>query len=271
MTELFTFTPAREPLLISVPHAGTYVPPEILARMTPEARSLPDTDWHVERLYAFARERGIGMVVATHARYVVDLNRDPSGQALYPGADNTEIVPLTTFDRAPVYLPGRAADAAEMARRVDAYWRPYHERLGAELAAMRARFGIAVLWDAHSIRSEVPRFFAGRLPDLNLGSARGHSAAPELVAAVTEVFARQSAYSWVLDGRFTGGHITRHFGQPSTGIHVLQLEMAQVAYMSEPPPYDYLPDRAARLQPLLADGLASLLAAAKRRVAAHAH
>ena len=114
MTELFHFSPGRTPVLISVPHAGTYIPPEIADRMTPAARQLPDTDWHVDRLYDFAASLGVGMIVATHSRYVVALNRDPTGKPLYPGADNTELVPTTTFAREPVYKSGAEPDAAEI-------------------------------------------------------------------------------------------------------------------------------------------------------------
>src|SRR5690606_941427 len=153
MTEVFRFAPGSTPVLISIPHAGTQIPAELAARMTGEALALPDTDWHVERLYDFATSLGAGLIVATHSRYVVDLNRDPSGKPLYAGADNTELVPLSTFAREAVYRPGLAPDDAEVAQRVARYWKPYHDRIAAELAALKARFGVAVLWDAHSIPS----------------------------------------------------------------------------------------------------------------------
>jgi N-formylglutamate deformylase len=158
--ELFVRVPARLPLLIDVPHAGTYVPDAIAARLQPAARSLPDTDWHVEKLYTFAAELGAGLFFATHSRYVVDLNRNPDGVALYPGADNTELCPLRTFDNQPIYLPGQEPDASERAARCERYFRPYHAALSADLAALRERFGYVILLDGHSIRAEVPRFFA---------------------------------------------------------------------------------------------------------------
>lgn len=265
MSDILHFTPGTTPVLISVPHAGTEIPAEMAARMTGEALDLPDTDWHVPLLYDFARHIGAGLLVATHSRYVVDLNRDPSGTPLYPGADNTELVPLTTFGRDVVYRSGLAPDDEEVAQRVAKFWRPYHDKLAGELDALKARHGIAVLWDAHSIPSVVPRFFSGKLPDLNLGSAKGASAAPDLIDAVTRVFKTTNAFSSVLDGRFTGGYITRRFGQPQAGIHALQLELGQAAYMDEAPPYRFEAQRAAPLKALLLKTMEAVVAWAKAR------
>ncbi|HZB92379.1 MAG TPA: N-formylglutamate deformylase, partial [Stellaceae bacterium] len=235
--DLFRFTPGSTPLLISFPHVGTFIPDDLAKRMTEAALPLPDTDWHVDRLYDFAASLGAGTLVATHSRYVVDLNRDPAGTPLYPGAQNSELVPLLTFAGEAIYRAGAAPDAAEVARRVERFYVPYHQALAAELSRLTQRFGFALLWDAHSIASRVPRFFSGRLPDLNLGSARGASAAPALVRRVMAVLEAASPFSAVLDGRFTGGYITRHFGRPDRNIHALQLEMAEIAYMDEAPPY----------------------------------
>jgi N-formylglutamate deformylase len=265
MTEIFDFVPGTTPVLISVPHAGTEIPAEMAARMTGEALELPDTDWHVPLLYDFARHIGAGLIVAKHSRYVIDLNRDPSGKPLYPGADNTELVPLTTFGRDAVYRSGLAPDDDEVAQRVARFWRPYHHKVASELEALKARHGIAVLWDAHSIPSVVPRFFNGKLPDLNLGSAKGASAAPELVEAVTKVFKTTNAFSSVLDGRFTGGYITRRFGQPQSGVHALQLELGQAAYMDDSPPYRFEQHRAAPLKALLLKTMEAVVAWAQAR------
>src|SRR5512141_2348351 len=180
---LCDLAPGDTPLVIDVPHAGTHVPPEIAARLTPSARAVPDTDWHVEKLFAFARAAGATLVIATHSRYVVDLNRDPTGAVLYPGADNTELCPTRTFADEAIYVDGSAPDAAEVASRRAAYFDPYHVVLAAEVERVRARHGHVVLLDGHSIRSEVPRFFAGRLPDLNLGTADGASCASAVQAA----------------------------------------------------------------------------------------
>ncbi len=247
----YRFEQGTIPLLVSIPHDGQHVPDEIAARMTGSAREIPDTDWHVQRLYDFAGELGAGVLAATHSRYVVDLNRDPVGEALYPGADNTEIVPITMFDREPIYLPGEAPDASEIAARVATYWRPYHERLAAEIERISARFGFAVVFDAHSIRSEVPRFFDGRLPDLNFGTASGTSADPGLAARAYGVLDAADGYSAILDGRFTGGYITRHYGAPGEDVHTLQLELSQRTYMNEPHPFEFRPDLAASLIPVL--------------------
>ena len=252
VTEIYRFTPGDTPLLVSVPHAGTRVPDDLAARLSPAARALPDTDRHVDRLYDFAPAMGAATLVALQSRYVVDLNRDPSGRPLYPGADNTEVCPTATFDMEPVYAQGAGPpDADEVARRIEAYWRPYHDRLEAEISALGSRFGIAVLFDAHSIRSRVPRFFPGRLTDLNLGTASGGSADAELSGRLMDRLSAAPGYSSVLDGRFTGGYITRHYGRPADNVHAVQLEMAQCVYMDEAPPYAYRPDLAGGIRPTL--------------------
>ncbi|MEQ1440593.1 N-formylglutamate deformylase [Fontimonas sp. SYSU GA230001] len=250
----------RTPLLIDVPHAGTYIPDELRAALTPHAQNVPDADWHVPQLYAFATERGASLMVATHARYVIDLNRDPQGAVLYPGADNSELVPTTGFDRRPLYRPGTAPTAAEIEARRARYWAPYHAQLAQRLEAIRARHGYAILLDAHSIRSRVPRFFAGRLPDLNLGTADGGSCAASLQAAAFDVLGRADGFSAVCNGRFKGGYITRHHGAPARGVHALQLEIAQACYMHEDPPWPWEPQRARPLRAVLERLIGALLA-----------
>jgi N-formylglutamate deformylase len=250
-SETFTISRGATPLLISFPHVGTVLPQALSRRMTAAALALPDTDWHVDRLYDCAGALGAGLQVATQSRYVIDLNRDPTGQPLYPGAENSELVPLSTFAGQPIYRSGESPGADEIAERVAQQWQPYHRSLAEELDRLKQRFGFAVLWDAHSIASRVPRFFAGRLPDLNLGSARGTSAAPDLVQRVLSVLESSTPFSCVLDGRFTGGYITRHFARPDQGIHALQLEIAEIAYMDEAPPYAYEAARAAPLKRVL--------------------
>jgi N-formylglutamate deformylase len=249
------------PLIMDIPHAGTYVVPALAARLTPAARSVPDTDWHVEKLFAFARDADATLVVATHSRYVIDLNRDPSGAALYPGADNTELCPTRTFGSEALYADGDMPDAAEVAARRAEYFVPYHATLAAEIARVRARHGYAILLDGHSIRSEVPRFFAGRLPDLNLGTADGASCAPVVQAAAEVVLAGAESFTSVVNGRFKGGYVTRHHGQPLRGVHALQLEIAQACYMDESPPYPWKNTRAAPLVAVLERLVAALLAA----------
>jgi N-formylglutamate deformylase len=246
------------PLLISIPHMGTFVPADVKARMTPEALDLPDTDWHVDRLYWFAKEMGASLLMATHSRYVVDLNRPQDDQHLYPGQVKTGLCPLETFDGAPVYRPGEEPDEIEKLNRVASYWLPYHEMLEEELARIKRSFGYAILYDAHSIRSEVPRLFEGRLWDLNLGSAHDKSCAPEMAQAALKA-ASSGDYSAVLNGRFVGGHITRHYGQPENNVHAIQMELTWANYMDDGPPYAYRPEKAEKLQQVLKKVIEALL------------
>lgn len=247
----FVFHPGTRPLLISIPHVGTHLPPAIAARLTAEGRTLRDTDWHLDRLYGVARDMGASILMATHSRYVIDLNRPPDGTSLYPGQSVTGLCPVDTFEGLALYQPGQEPDAAEIAARRDAVWAPYHRQLAAELARLKSLHARVVLWDAHSIRSVVPRFFDGRLPDLNLGTADGASCDPALAQTLLSIAQRAPGYSAVLNGRFKGGHITRQHGQPSAGIHAVQLEMTQCSYMEEDMPMRYLPDRASQVQPTL--------------------
>jgi len=257
---LYDLARGEAPLVIDIPHAGTHVPPAIAARLTAAAIAVPDTDWHVERIFAFARDAGATLQVATHSRYVVDLNRDPSGAALYPGADNTELCPTRTFDGDAIYADGAVPDAAEIAARRAGFFTPYHASLAAELERVRARHGHAILLDGHSIRSVVPRFFAGRLPGLSLGTADGASCASGVQTAAAVVLAGSGAFTSVVNGRFKGGYVTRHYGQPDRGIHALQLEIAQACYMDEAPPYPWDARRAETLVEVLRRLVAALLA-----------
>lgn len=257
--DIYDFTPGSAPLLVSIPHDGRSIPDDVAERMTGEALRIPDTDWHVGRLYDFARELGAGVLAARHSRYVVDLNRDPEGAALYPGADNTEIVPLLTFDREPIYRDGAVPDEAEIEGRVARFWRPYHDRLAAEIGALRERHGVAILFDAHSIRSVVPRFFEGTLPDFNFGTARGASADAALARSAFRPLDSAEGYTAVDNGRFTGGYITRTYGAPADGVHAIQLELTQRTYMDESHPFGYRPDLADRVKPVLRGMLAAMV------------
>lgn len=254
MNGIFTLHPGDSPLIVSVPHAGTALPEGFADRLSPAARALPDTDWHVDRLYDFAKGLGATVLVARYSRYVVDLNRPPSDESLYPGQATTGLVPVDLFDGEPLYLNDVGPDMAETFYRVDEFWRPYHAALGQELARIKARHGHAVLWDAHSIASQVPRLFEGRLPDFNIGTYGGLSCAKSLSDAITGIAAeasRDMGYTHVLNGRFKGGYITRENGDPSSGIHAVQLELAQSTYMHEAPPYAYAPESASRVTPVL--------------------
>lgn len=219
------------PLLISAPHAGTDVPPDIAARLTPVGRTLIDADWHVDRLYAFGPALGATMLRARYARYVVDVNRDPDGVSLYPGARTTGLCPAETFEGEALYAHGDAPDEAEIAARRTRYWEPYHRALAGELARIRALHGYALLLDAHSIWERLPLLFEGELPDVNLGTNGGRSCDAALTDAVTGVL-RRSPYGHVVDGRFKGGYITRHYGDPAGGVQALQIELNQRTYLA---------------------------------------
>jgi N-formylglutamate deformylase len=246
--ELFRYRAGTSPLLVSMPHTGTHVPDWLAPRLSAAARALPDTDWHLERLYDFVNDLGASLLVATHSRYVVDLNRPPDNANLYPGQDTSGIVPLDSFHREPLYLPGFPPSDEEVAQRIETCWRPYHQWLQQALAEIKARHGYALLWDAHSILSVLPRFFAGKLPDLNLGTADGSSCAPGIGEALAKSV---EGYSVVLNGRFKGGYITRRYGNPANGVHAVQLELSEATYMDEASPYGFREDLARELRPQL--------------------
>ena len=243
--------PGDAPLIVNVPHDGREIPAGIGATMTMDALVLPDTDWHIRDLYAFASDLGATITSARFSRYVVDLNRDPSGKSLYPGADTTEVCPTSTFHKQPIYREGQEPDAREIDRRLKLYWQSYHAELGRVITEQQEKYGTVLLFDAHSIGSELPRFFEGRLPDFNLGTADGASADPGLTGQMLDTLDTADGYTAVLNGRFKGGYITRHYGNPDAGIHAIQLEMAQSVYMDEDAPYRFRPDLADRVRPVL--------------------
>ena len=247
----FVFHAGTAPLLVSIPHMGTHIPPTIAAHMTPKAREMHDTDWHLDQLYACAFELGASVLMATHSRYVVDLNRPENGVSLYPGQNVTGLCPLDSFDESSLYLSGNQPDASQIQQRITQFWRPYHEQLASELHRLRELHGTAVLWDAHSIRSIVPRFFEGSLPNLNLGTADGKSCYPALAQKLLRLAQDIPDQTAVLNGRFKGGHITRHYGNPANRIHAIQLELTQCSYMQESMPFGYIHEQAQCLQPHL--------------------
>lgn len=246
------------PLLISIPHMGTFVPPDLRQRMTAAALNLPDTDWYLDRLYDFARGAGCSILMSSHSRYVIDLNRPQEDTDLYPGQVKTGLCPLETFAGEKIYREGEEPDAVEKANRIGAYWLPYHDSLKKELARIRGEFGYAILYDAHSIKSEIPRLFDGALPDLNIGTAKGQSCAREMAEAVMSAV-QSGGYSSVLNGRFVGGYITRRYGCPDQDIHSMQMEIACKNYMSEEDPRLYHQEKAESLQRVLQDVLEALL------------
>lgn len=249
-THTFTFTQGTLPLLISIPHLGTDIPDELQEGMADIAAIKQDTDWHLDQLYGFAHAMGASVIQAKVSRYVIDLNRPPTGESLYPGQTTTGLCPTDTFRGEPLYRTGHAPDDTEQARRLALYWQPYHQQLRDELARAKAQHGAVMLWDAHSIASELPRLFEGRLPDLNFGTADGRSCDASVIQAVVDV-ARTAPCTHVVNGRFKGGYITRHHGAPSAGVHAIQLEMSQRLYMQETSPFGYEAAKAQSLQPLL--------------------
>jgi len=259
MTDTFRLAHGTAPLLISMPHTGTFLPPDIATRLTDAALRLPDTDWHMERLYDFTGALEVSLIAATHSRYVIDLNRPPDDASLYPGQDTTGLCPVDTFRRELLYLSGQEPDAAEIQRRIGEYWEPYHAALQSELDRLLQLHRRVILWDAHSICSVSPRFFDGRLPDLNFGSAGGSACDQSLAQRVLGIARSHPRYTSVLDGRFKGGYITRRYGQPHAGVHAIQLELAQITYMSEEYPYALDESRVATLRPVLMELLEAVM------------
>jgi N-formylglutamate deformylase len=255
MTDVFTFSEGDSPLLISIPHDGRHLAPGQVDRMTQAGRALPDTDWHVRKLYNFAADLGVSVIAANYSRYVVDLNRGTDDLALYEDQVSTGLFPDKTFDGKDIYNSGEAVSSQEQQQRISAYWRPYHERIATTLVKLRQKHGYALLWDAHSIAGEVPSLFRGVLPDLNFGTNGGLSCSEEIIASIMQI-AEKSDYSVVLNERFRGGFITRQYGAPGGGIHAIQLELSQRNYMDEKT-LTYHDDRAVKL----ADGIRSMMQA----------
>ncbi|HEY5808126.1 MAG TPA: N-formylglutamate deformylase [Povalibacter sp.] len=256
----YVFHRGSLPLLISVPHAGTDVPDEVARTFTDAGRELPDTDWYVDQLYSFAEALGASTIKATWSRYVVDLNRSADSTPLYVSNATSPVCPTTTFAGELIYQPGTEPDADAIASRIEHYWHPYHQCIAEELWRMRSDHGHAVLWDAHSIASEVPALFAGKLPEFNLGT-RDHASCPRAVAeSLLQSIESQGRYSAVLNGRFKGGYITMAYGRPADRVLALQLELAQRTYMTEAPRGPWDAARASEVSGHIKDLLAQLLA-----------
>lgn len=227
----FQYIKGNRPILISMPHNGTDIPAEIYGQMTDSAKKLVDTDWYLDKLYRFAREQGCYILCPKYSRYVIDLNRPQNDENLYPGQDTTELCPTTQFDKQSIYLSRDFPDKREIDRRVKEYWIPYHTQLQLTLNQIKQSYGGALLFEAHSIKSEVPRFFEGQLPDFNFGNFNGTTCSKELTKLVDNWDLK--GYSKVLNGRFKGGYITRAYGRPEENIHSIQLELSQATYLNE--------------------------------------
>ena len=231
--DIFTAHAGISPLLISLPHDGSEIPEDLQARMQPGARSAPDTDWHVSRLYAFAKAMGATILQPKYSRYVIDLNRSPDDVSLYPGQNTTGLCPTLQFSDEPVYLEGHWPSEHEIKSRIEHYWRPYHQTLKEQIDRLHAEHGRVLLWEGHSIRSQVPFLFEGKLPDFNIGTVAGASCSEKTQFNIERALAAQSQYSWISNGRFKGGYITRHYCDVAKNIETVQLELSQSTYMNE--------------------------------------
>jgi len=250
---LFETHQGTSPVILAFPHTGTDVPADIRERLNDNGRILADTDWHIERLYDGLLP-DVTTVRATFHRYVIDANRDPAGVSLYPGQNTTGLVPETDFDGKPIWKDGEAPTEADIAYRLANFHAPYHAALAAEIERVKAIHGVAILYDCHSIRSLIPFLFEGRLPDFNVGTDMGRTCAKEIETATFEACAKAEGYTSILNGRFKGGWTTRHYGKPETGVHAIQMELAQVSHLStEVPPFDLDAEKAARLRIHLKD------------------
>jgi formiminoglutamase len=243
-------TTGQGPIVLGQPHGGTFVPPEISARLNDVGQELSDTDWHINRLYSGLIDDAT-VVEATFHRYVIDANRDPAGVSLYPGQNTTTLCPTTDFDGQDIWKPGQSPTEPDILSRKEQFHTPYHSALSNELERVKALHGFAILLDCHSIRSNIPFLFEGTLPVFNIGTNNGTTCDPQLEAATVELCQSQSNFDTVVNGRFKGGWTTRHYGQPSAGIHVVQMELAQRTYMDEQAPWTYRADFADQVRPIL--------------------
>ena len=236
------------PVVLGMPHTGVFVPPDVRAKLNDRGRGLADTDWNIHKLYEGLLP-GATVVRATFHRYVIDANRDPSGQSLYPGQNTTGLVPLTDFEGGEIWnVP---PSGGEIEHRRETYHAPYHAALEAELHRVRDTYGVAVLYDCHSIRSQVPYLFEGVLPAFNIGTNDGATCAPVLAQTIEALCRAAEGYDTVVNGRFKGGWTTRHYGRPDDRVHAIQMELAQRCYMEEAAPWPYLHERAEALRPHL--------------------
>ncbi|MDE3114864.1 MAG: N-formylglutamate deformylase [Pseudomonadota bacterium] len=251
-------TEGNAPLLVSMPHTGTEIPDDVEAQLLSPWLSRCDADWAVDRLYDFADAFGVTIIRTRISRTVIDVNRDPSGRSLYPGQSTTGLCPDETFDGEPLYAKGDEPGEIEIGLRRERYFDPYHARLAHELGRLREKHPKIVLYDAHSIRSVIPRLFEGRLPQFNIGTNSGTSCDNALTQTV-ETICDASGHLRVTNGRFKGGWITRHYGAPGRGVNAIQMELACRGYLREPEdapteenwPAPYDPEFAAPLRAIL--------------------
>jgi N-formylglutamate deformylase len=268
VSDFLEIVEGTSPLVLSMPHSGRDLVPEVSDRLNGEGRAIADTDWWIERVYDFHEKLEASVVRTRLSRYVIDLNRDPSGQSLYPGQATTGLCPTETFDGLPIYQPGQKPDDQDIAGRLTNYFTPYHDALQKRIDACLATHGYALLFDCHSIRSVVPRLFEGTLPVFNIGTNDGKASAPALGQILADQCATAADLPHVLNGRFKGGWITRHYGQPEGHVHAVQLELAQSAYMVEEPPWSWLDDKAERTKQIIQTALQDMILWSEKNLAA---
>jgi len=252
-------TLGNSPLLLAQPHGGTHIPDDIFARLNDNGRAIADTDWHISMLYDGLVE-DVTVVSTPIHRYVIDANRGPEDESLYPGQNTTGLCPTTTFDGVDIYQQGQQPDAEEIARRQKTFHQPYHDTISEQLERLHKKHGYVILYDCHSIRSEVPYLFDGKLPDFSIGTNNGTTCDAEIESQVIACCAEDKFFTHVVNGRFKGGWTTRHYGRPGSGYHAIQMELAQFNYMQETPPWDYGAERLNRLKERLKLLLTALLA-----------
>jgi N-formylglutamate deformylase len=244
----YLFHHRNSPILISIPHDGKHIPEHIAADMHDFALTSPDRDFYVSQLFSFAKDFDISLLKTHISRYVIDLNRPADNASLYPGQSATELCPSSSFDNRDLYI--NKPDSEEIQQRIEHYWQPYHQVIKDKLDVLKQQHGFAILLDAHSIKSQVPRFFSGQLPDINIGTNAGQSCAGHYQQKLKDILAAQNKYTYVFNGRFKGGYITRHYGDPENNIHAIQFELAQINYLQENN-NRYQPEKAEQLKTLL--------------------
>jgi N-formylglutamate deformylase len=223
----------KVPIILSSPHSGIEFPDELKTHFRAELMAQPDdTDWFIHELYNFAPDLGITVIHARFSRWVIDLNRDPHSKPLYTdGRIITELVPKTDFLGTEIYVDKKfIPDDAEIARRLENYYKPYHQKIESLLRERINEFGQVLLWEAHSIRRFVPTIQSEPFPDLILGDNDEKSASKDIIEIALSNL-KAGKYSVNHNSPFKGGHITRYFGKPQNNIHALQLEMAKTNYM----------------------------------------
>ncbi len=252
------------PLILSQPHTGCFVPENIMQNFNKTGRSLKDTDWHIDLIYnKIAKELGASILKANFSRYVIDPNRNLDNCSLYPGQATTGLCPILTFDGEEIYKTGFQPDQMEIEHRIKHFYLPYHHTLRKLIQQAKHQFGYVLLYDCHSIKSYIPRLFEGKLPDLNIGTNDHASCDERITNKIKEICEQETSYHTVVNGRFKGGYITRHYGKPDASIFAIQMEISQNTYMQEYPPWTLNQKKSDHLKTLLYNVLVSFLKTGK--------